>query len=116
MSPSKVSTIKWDEFHNIVNGRPRDSQSKKHHGINPSTGEQLWPVPIGSQQDVNDAVDAAQTAFESWSETSLEERRDYLRKFKDHYLSFADEMIDLLCQETGKPVLPAPSLSRAKWM
>ena len=31
MSPSKVSTIKWDEFFNIVDGKQR-SAKEKHQG------------------------------------------------------------------------------------
>lgn len=103
MSPSKVSTIAWDTFHNIVDGKPRDGKAK-HHGVNPATGEQLWPVPIGTQQDVDDAVDAAQKAFESWSQVPLEKRKSLIEKFKDHYMAYNDDMIDLMCQETGKPV------------
>jgi len=103
MSPSKVSTISWDEFHNTVDGKPRGGKDK-HHGINPSTTEQLWPVPIGTQQDVDDAVVSAQKAFETWSEIPFEKRKETLKKFKEHYLSYADEMTDLLCAETGKPV------------
>merc|ERR1712000_521064 len=100
MSPSKVSTIAWDTFHNIVDGKPRDGKAK-HHGVNPVTGEQLWPVPIGTQQDVDEAVDAAQKAFESWSQVPLEKRKSLIEKFKDHYMAYNDEMIDLMCQETG---------------
>merc|ERR1712072_1511905 len=102
MSPSKVSNIAWDTFHNIVDGKPRDGKAK-HHGVNPVTGEQLWPVPIGTQQDVDEAVDAAQKAFESWSQVPLEKRKSLIEKFKDHYMAYNDEMIDLMCQETGKP-------------
>lgn len=125
MSPSKVSTIKFDEFSNIVDGKPRGSKEKHQGtsrtnlsisdlneslssnccpGTNPATGEKLWEVPIANQQDVDDAVVAAQRAFEKWSMTTLEERREKIRKFKEHYLSYADEMIELEKKETGKPV------------
>lgn len=103
MSPSKVSNISWDTFHNTVDGKPRGSSSK-HHGVNPATGEELWPVPIGTQQDVDDAVEAAQRAFESWSQVPLEKRKSMMEKFKDHYMAYAEDMTDLMCQETGKPV------------
>lgn len=103
MSPSKVSSIKFDEFSNIINGQQR-SGKLQHYGVNPVTGEKLWPVPIGSQQDVDEAVDAAQTAFESFRKTSLSERKAMLAKFKDALLANADDMTELLCAETGKPV------------
>lgn len=102
MSPSKVSTIKWDEFSNIINGQLRSGKSQ-HYGTNPATGEKLWPVPIASQKDVDEAVEAAQTAFESFRNTSLAERKEMLGKFKDALLANSDEMTELLCAETGKP-------------
>jgi len=103
MSPSKVSSISWDTFHNTVDGKPRGGKAK-HHGVNPATGEELWEVPIGNQQDIDDAVASAQKAFETWSQVPLEKRKSTLQKFCDLYMSHADEMIDLLCEETGKPV------------
>lgn len=102
MSPSKVSTIQWDSFHNTVDGQPRGGK-EKHRGTNPATGELLWEVPIGNQQDVDDAVASAQKAFETWSQTPLAQRKEKLQKFRDHYLAYADEMIELMMQETGKP-------------
>lgn len=105
MSPSKVSTIRWDEFRNIINGQPRDSE-EKHYGTNPVTGEQLWPVPVATESDVNEAVEAAEKAFESWSQVPFDERKTYLKKFMAHYMAHVDEMIKLLAEETGKPLLP----------
>lgn len=70
----------------------------------PATREQLWEVPIGTQQDVDEAVVAAQAAFEDWSQVPMEKRKEMLGKFKDHYMSYTDEITALLCQETGKPV------------
>ena len=103
MSPSKVSTISWDTFYNVVDGKNRGSKNK-HRGTNPATGEELWEVPIGSQQDVDDAVVAAQRAFETWSQTPFEKRKEALERFRDVYLAHKDELISLLAEETGKPV------------
>lgn len=73
--------------------------------INPATNEKLWSVPIATSQDVDDAVESAQRAFETWSETPFKKRNELVNKFKEHYLSYADEMTDLMCKETGKPVI-----------
>ena len=78
--------------------------------LDPATGEKLWDVPIANQQDVDDAVVSAQKAFEGWSVVPFEKRVELLTKFKDHYLSYADEMVNLLCQETGKPVSTSPCI------
>lgn len=103
MSPSKVSTISWDSFSNIVDGKPRGAE-EHHNGINPSTGEKLWDVPVANQQDLDDAVASAAKAFKTWSQTPIEQRKEALSKFHDLYMSYNDEMIDLLCKESGKPV------------
>ncbi|KAF2450649.1 aldehyde dehydrogenase [Karstenula rhodostoma CBS 690.94] len=102
MSPSKVSNIEFDKFYNIVDGKQRGSDNV-HHGINPSTGQENWPVPIGSEQDLNDAVEAAKKAFPVWRDTPLEKRKETLLKFCDYFGQFTDDLITLLCKETGKP-------------
>lgn len=103
MSPSKTSAIAWDSFSNFVDGKPRGAKSQ-HHGINPATSEQLWPVPIATQQDVDDAVESAEKAFQKYRYTSLEQRKELLQKFCDAYKAHTEEMTDLMCKETGKPV------------
>lgn len=103
MSPSKVSTLSFDTFSNIVDGQPRSAKSF-HQGINPVTGEKLWDVPIATQQDVDDAVKSAEKAFKTWSREPVEKRKELLQKYCDLYMSHSDEMTTLLCKETGKPV------------
>ena len=41
---------------------------------NPATGEKVDSVPLGTAQDVNQAVQAAAQAFTTWAETSGEDR------------------------------------------
>lgn len=102
MSPSKVSTISFDSFSNIVDGKPRGAE-EQHQGINPATQEKLWDVPIATQKDVDDAVESSRKAFVGWSQTPIEKRKEYLQKYSDLYMTYADELIELLCKETGKP-------------
>lgn len=101
MSPSKV--IAWDTFHNIVDGKQRGSDNI-HNGIDPTTGEKLWDVPIANQKDVDDAVAAATRAFAKWSQVPFEERKAKLVKFGELCNDYKSEFTDLLCKETGKPV------------
>lgn len=96
-------SIKWDSFTNTVAGKQVDSE-KKHHGVNPATGEELWAVPIASQQDVDAAVESATKAFETYRFLPIEKRKELLQKYCDLWVENADEMINLLCKETGKPV------------
>lgn len=107
MSPGKVSTLDFEKFYNIVNGEKRGSD-QIHHGINPSTGQELWDVPIGSNQDLNDAVAAAKKAFPSWKATPVEKRKELLGQLIALFQQHEDEFVTLLCKESGKPVSPPP--------
>ena len=51
--------------------------------INPSDGNQVASVASGNAQDVNTAVEAAQSAFENWSQLTVHERSNYLFKLAD---------------------------------
>ena len=48
--------------------------------INPSTEEVCAIINLGSSDDTNNAVKAAKKAFETWKETSKEERLKLLEK------------------------------------
>jgi len=103
MSPSKVSTISWDTFYNVVDGKNRSADSF-HQGVDPTTGQKLWDVPVATQQDVDDAVAAGNKAFESWSQTTIDQRKEYISKYMELYKTYENEMTELLKKETGKPV------------
>jgi acyl-CoA reductase-like NAD-dependent aldehyde dehydrogenase len=96
-------SIKWDSFTNTVAGKQVDSENK-HYGIDPTTGEKLWPVPIASQQDVDAAVESATKAFETFRDVPIEKRKELLLKYCDIWTENSEQMINLLCKETGKPV------------
>ena len=103
MSPGKVSTLDFEKFYNIVDGKQRSSDNI-HHGINPTSGQELWDVPIASDQDLDDAVAAAKKAFPAWRETPLEKRKELLSNLADLFQQHSDEFTTLLCKESGKPV------------
>jgi acyl-CoA reductase-like NAD-dependent aldehyde dehydrogenase len=102
MSPSKVSTLDFQKFHNIIDGQQRGSK-QIHHGVNPATGEELWDVPIATEQDFNEAVAAAKRAFPAWRDTPVEKRKESLMKFADLFSQHTEEFTTLLCKESGKP-------------
>jgi len=103
MSPGRVSTLNFEQFYNIVDGKQRGSD-KIHRGVNPATRQELWDVPIASDRDLNDAVVAARKAFPGWRDTPIEERKELLGKLVDSFEAHSDDFIELLCRESGKPV------------
>ena len=97
-----ASTLSFDKFYNIIDGKQRGSK-EIHHGVNPATGEELWEVPIASEADLNDAVAGAKKAFPAWRDTPLEKRKELLIKFAELFGSHHDQFTELLCKESGKP-------------
>jgi acyl-CoA reductase-like NAD-dependent aldehyde dehydrogenase len=103
MSPSKLDpTISFTTFSNIVDGEARSSKTK-YHGIDPTTRKPNWDVPVATPADVDDAVAAANRAFDSWKKTTWEYRTERLARYRDAFESYHDELAELLSKETGKP-------------
>ena len=75
---------------------------------NPADEEPVATISLGSAADVDRAVAAAKRAFESYSETSLQERLKLLRRIIEVYESKMEEMAAMISQEMGAP----SSLSR----
>lgn len=100
-------SLDFKKFYNIIDGQQRGSDSI-HNGINPTSGEKLWDVPIASEQDLNDAVAAGKKAFPAWRDTPIEKRKELLGKLIELFSKHNDEFVDLLCEESGKPVRFGP--------
>ena len=92
-----------DNYVQIINGKSAPTQ-KSHQGINPATLEKKPEVPVATQDDLNNAVDAARKAFKSWSRVPWEERRQKLYAWADAVEAQKKEFADLLISEQGKPV------------
>jgi len=60
-------------------------------------------VPVATQKDLDDAVASAAKAFTTWRAVPIEERKAKLQRLCDLYMSYSDEFVNLLMQETGKP-------------
>jgi aldehyde dehydrogenase (NAD+) len=75
---------------------------------NPTTEENFAVISLGTAKDVDRAVAAANRAFDSYSETSVEQRLAYLRKIIEIYRAKSEEMAQVISQEMGAPI----SLSR----
>ncbi len=76
--------------------------------INPANEEPIATISLGSAADVDSAVAAAKCAFESYSETSVDQRVALLRRIIEVYQLKMEEMAATISQEMGAPI----SLSR----
>jgi aldehyde dehydrogenase (NAD+) len=77
--------------------------------INPANEESIAIISLGSAPDVDQAVAAANRAFESYSQTAVEERLALLQRVIEVYKAKSEEMAQTISQEMGCPI----SLSRA---
>jgi aldehyde dehydrogenase (NAD+) len=77
--------------------------------INPANEEPLAIISLGSAADVDRAVAAAKKAFESYSETTPDERLAFLQQIIAVYKSRINELAETISQEMGAPI----SLSKA---
>ena len=72
--------------------------------LNPATGEVIAQAPDSSGEDVDRAVRAARTAFESWSVTTPGERSLALLRIADALEEHGEELANLEARNAGKPI------------
>ena len=71
---------------------------------NPATLEQCATISIGNNADVDNAVAAAKAAFETFSQTSVEERAALLDKIAEIYTARIGEIAEAIREEMGAPI------------
>ena len=71
--------------------------------INPSNEEVCAKITLGSSEDTDKAIQSAKKAFETWKETSKQERVVLLEKLLKIYNERYDEMTDAITTELGCP-------------
>ncbi|HKF53706.1 MAG TPA: aldehyde dehydrogenase family protein [Candidatus Acidoferrales bacterium] len=82
------------------------ASGKTSPSINPATGEVLTHIADGDARDVDAAVHAARTAFESgpWAEMSASDRGRILWKIGDLIDKYNEELGTLETLDNGKPI------------
>ncbi|MFA1710139.1 aldehyde dehydrogenase family protein [Peribacillus frigoritolerans] len=95
-----------DEFKLTINGK-NVSTENTIPVLNPATEEVIAYMPNASEQNLNDAVKAACTAFSGWAATKIDERDELLTKLAESIHKNRDELATLLTLEMGKPNIAA---------
>ncbi len=80
---------------------------KTFKSLNPATGEVFLEIQEVDGNHVEEAFLAASKAFESWRETTIEERIELLSRVKDVLLKNSEEVAKVIAQEQGKPIAEA---------
>ncbi len=71
--------------------------------VNPATEQVYGRISLGSQADVDNAVAAALRAFDSYSQTTREQRIDLLQAILDVFARRHDEVAEAIMDEMGAP-------------
>ena len=88
-----------------INGEWVDPVDPKYLDvINPATEETIGKISMGNSKDVDKAVASAKEAFESFSQTSKEDRLALMGKILEVYQSRYDEIAETISSEMGAPL------------
>lgn len=94
-------------YRNVVGGEPLDARDGATQTIvEPATGAPLAQVPRSGAADVEHAVGVAAAAFETWGQTTPQERQVALLKLAELVERHSEELARLESRDAGKP-LPA---------
>src|SRR2546426_11422188 len=92
----------------LIGGEPVDSVSGQTYEVrNPATGEVVDKVPKGTAKDVEHAIDAAEKAFQEWSDTTAEDRGKMLMSACELIKQKSGEIAQALTKEQGKTLFEA---------
>ena len=72
--------------------------------INPATEKAFATISLGNADDVDSAAKAAKSAFDSWSNSSIEERKEIINNIVGGLKSRSDEMATAISSEMGAPM------------
>jgi betaine-aldehyde dehydrogenase len=89
---------------NFIGGERVASVGETEAVLNPATGEELARAPISSAEEVDRAVGAARTAFESWSATTPAQRAKALLAIADLVEEHGEYLARLEALNAGKPI------------
>ena len=91
-------------YKNFIDGASVEAKEGATYDlVDPVTGEVYATAPRSQPEDVEQAFQAAHSAFATWSATTPSERSRAILKFADALEERADELVDIECRNTGKP-------------
>src|ERR1700683_1387397 len=108
MASEAKSTVR--KYRMYINGEFVESAGKKYFPvIDPSSEEIMAEVPEANEEDVNRAVAAARTAFDSgaWPQTTAQDRGRILFRLGEHIRQEAAHLAELESRNSGKPIVEA---------
>ena len=104
-----------DHLQFYIDGRWVDpaGEARRFPVINPATEEPISQIALGGVKDVDLAVSAARRAFETFSQTTREQRIDLLKAISAAYQARYDEVAETISLEMGAPLWLAKAAQAA---
>jgi len=92
--------------HNYINGEFKKINSTESLTLkNPTTEENIAQIYLSTPTEMNEAIECAAHAFESFSKTSIDERMNILQRIHDELLQQEEHLIDLAVLEFGATIM-----------
>lgn len=92
-----------DPFRLIIDGK-RVPTKQCFEVLNPATEKVAGLAPLGTKDNLEDAIRAAKVAFKSWKDETERKRQTACRKIAEKIEAHAEELAQLLTAEQGKPL------------
>ena len=93
------------KIQNFINGEYLDSIKGKYiDNVEPGTGKVFTHIPNSTQDDLEEAVKAANNAFPNWSTMSVDKRSRILHKLADLIEENLDDLALMESRDNGKPL------------
>jgi malonate-semialdehyde dehydrogenase (acetylating)/methylmalonate-semialdehyde dehydrogenase len=100
--------MKYAALKNYINGEfVASKSSRKLDVISPVDGAFLSQVPMSTSEDLNDAVEAARSAYHKWSKTPIKERVQVFFRYKFLLEKHLQELAAICSEENGKTMSEA---------
>lgn len=90
--------------------------------LNPGNGQTLGFIQGTKEDDVDDIVQRAHKAQESWANSSFRRRRQVLKCIRNYILQEQKVLCQVSCRDTGKTMVEAslgeilPTLEKLRWL
>src|SRR5690349_20987574 len=105
VSPDYSRSMADLTFQNVINGELVGAASGATYDvIDPTTGAVYAQAPMSGEEDVDRAYAAAATAFETWGDTTPQDRATALLKIAEAIDARKDEINEVECKDTVKPL------------
>jgi acyl-CoA reductase-like NAD-dependent aldehyde dehydrogenase len=96
-----MGTVSIETKH--VNGDSAASGPARVRSYAPATGELLGEVPVHTADEVQAVVARARKAQAAWGVLPVEDRAERLLRLRDAIVERADEIVEVVSKECGKP-------------